>query len=127
MTRRSRALVLVAGVVALAACGGGGGALAGTWTKPMAGEGDLKMTVAGGKAKFQLPDGRWPAEVDVEAKVRMVGDSLEVTGDTGPSACKDPAPKYSVAVSGNTITIGGGSSDPCPARHAVLVGTWTKS
>lgn len=127
MTRRSNALVLVAGMMALTACGGGGGALAGTWTKPMSGEGDLKMTVAGSKAKFELPSPRWPADVDVEARVRMVGDSLEVSGDTGPSACKDPAPRYAVAVSGNTVTISGGSSDPCPARHAVLVGTWTKS
>jgi hypothetical protein len=93
----------------------------------MSGEGDLKMVVQGGKAKFHLPDGRWPADVDVEAKVRMVGDSLVVSGDTGPSACKDPAPKYAVAVSDNTVVISGGSSDPCPARHAVLVGTWTKS
>ena len=127
MSRGLNALVLVAGVAMFAGCGGGAGGLAGTWTKPMSGEGDLKMVVQGGKAKFHLPDGRWPADVDFEAKLRMVGDSLEVSGDTGPSACKDAAPKYAVAVSGNTVAISGGSSDPCPARHAVLVGTWTKS
>jgi hypothetical protein len=127
----SRALISLAmGVVlvGLAGCEGGGGALAGTWTKSMSGEGDVKMTVGGGGAvKVELPSPRWPADVDVEAKLRMVGDSLEVSGETGPSACKDPAPKYHVAVSGTSMTIGGGSADPCPARHAVLVGTWTKS
>lgn len=127
MSRVANSLVLLAGVLGMTACGGGSGGLSGSWTKPMSGEGDLKMVVRGNSARFELPSPRWPAEVDVEAKVRMMGDSLEVTGDTGPSACKDPAPKYAVAMSGNTITISGGSSDPCPARHAVLVGTWTKS
>lgn len=126
MTRRWHLGVLVAGTIVAAACGGSGG-LAGTWTKPMSGEGDLKMVVQGGRARFHLPDGRWPADVDFEARVRMVGDSLTLQGDTGPSACKDAAPKYAISTSGNTMTISGGSSDPCTARHAVLVGTWTKS
>lgn len=127
MTRASGSVLVMAGLLALVGCGGGGGALAGTWTKPMSGEGDLKMTVQGNSARLELPSPRWPAEVDMEVKLRMVGDSLEVSGDKGPSACKDPAPRYAAAVSGNSLTISGGSSDPCPARHAVLVGTWTKS
>ena len=127
MSRASISLAVSVLLVGLAGCGGGGGALAGSWTKQMSGEGDVKMTVGGGgAAKIELPSPRWPADVDVEAKLKMVGDSLEITGDTGPHACKDPAPKYAAKVEGNTLTIGGGGSDPCTLRHAALVGTWTK-
>jgi hypothetical protein len=94
----------------------------------MAGEGDVVLTIASdGAASFALPDGRWPADVDMTAKLAVAGDSLTMTGDGGPSACAQPAPKYVIAVSGNTLTIGGGNTDPCGARHAALVGTWTKS
>ena len=115
--------------VALSGCGGGGSsAIAGKWTKAMAGEGDVVMTVeSNGNASLALPNGRWPADVDMTAKLAMAGDSLSITGDGGPSACTQPAPKYVVAVSGNTLTIGGGNTDPCGARHAALVGTWNKS
>ena len=123
----------LAGVVlvglAAAGCGGGGSsAIAGKWTKAMTGEGDVVMTIEkNGTASFALPDGRWPAPVDMTANLAVAGDSLSMTGDGGPSACAQPAPKYVVAVSGNTLTIGGGNTDPCGARHAALVGTWTKS
>lgn len=113
--------------VAVAGCGGGSSALAGTWTKSMEGEGDVTLTIAGnGAATLALPDGRWPAAIDVQATMTALGDSLTVTNDSGPSACAQPAPKYVVAVSGNTMTIGGGNTDPCGMRHAVMVGTWTK-
>ncbi len=130
MTRASRWLAggVTLVVLAVAGCGGGGSAIAGKWTKTMTGEGDVVMNVANnGTATFALPDGRWPAEIDVTAKFAVSGDSLTMTGDSGPSACADPAPKYAIAVSGNTLTIGGGNTDPCGARHAALVGTWTKS
>lgn len=122
----------LAGVVLVglaAGCGGGGSsAIAGKWTKAMTGEGDVVMTIEkNGRASFALPDGRWPAPVDMTANLAVAGDSLSMTGDGGPSACAQPAPKYVVAVSGNTLTIGGGNTDPCGARHAALVGTWTKS
>ena len=53
-----------AGVVlvglALAGCGGGSSAIAGKWTKAMAGEGDVVLTIeSNGKASLALPDGRW--------------------------------------------------------------------
>lgn len=115
-------------VLAVAGCGGGSSAIAGKWTKAMSGEGDVVMNIANnGTTTFALPDGRWPADIDVTAKVAVSGDSLMVTGDSGPSACAEPAPKYAFAVSGNTLTIGGGNTDPCGVRHAALVGTWTKS
>jgi len=119
--------VVLVGLVT-SACGGGSSAIAGKWTKAMAGEGDVVLTIASdGAASFALPDGRWPADVDMTAKLAVAGDSLTMTGDGGPSACAQPAPKYVFAVSGNTLTIGGGNTDPCGARHAALVGTWTKS
>ena len=119
-------IVLVGAV--MSACGGGSSAIAGKWTKAMAGEGDVVLTIASnGDASLALPDGRWPAEIDMTGKVAVVGDSLSITADGGPSACPQPAPKYAFAVSGNTLTIGAGSTDPCGARHAALVGTWTKS
>ena len=119
--------VVLVGLVA-SACGGGAGAIAGKWTKPMAGEGDVVMTIErNGKVSLALPDGRWPADIDMTGKVAVVGDSLTLTADGGPSACPQPAPKYAFAVSGNSLTIGAGSTDPCGARHAALVGTWTKS
>lgn len=120
--------VVLVGLV-VAGCGGGGSsAMAGKWTKQMAGEGDVVLTIArDGSASFALPDGRWPADIDMTAKFTMAGDSLIVTADGGPSACTLPAPKYVMALSGNTLTIAGGNTDPCGARHAALVGTWTKS
>lgn len=112
------------------ACGGGGGgALSGTWTKTMSGEGDVTMNVgSGGKATVELPAPRWPDEHDVTATLSLAGDSLSIANEGGPGACGNdkPAPKYAAKVEGKTLTISGGSSDPCPARHAVLVGTWTK-
>ncbi len=111
--------------LALAGCGGGG-PLEGTWTRTMSGEGDLTMTVSGGKASFALPDGRWPDPVDLTAAVKLDGETLSVTDEAGPAACGKPAPTYTAKVEGTSLTIGGGGTDPCGARHAVLVGTWTK-
>jgi hypothetical protein len=94
----------------------------------MAGEGDVVLTIApNGAATLALPDGRWPADVDVTGTLAVAGDSLTLTGEGGPSACAQPAPNYVFAVSGTTLTIGGGNTDPCGARHAALVGTWTRS
>jgi len=117
-------------VCALTACGGGGsGGLSGKWSKSMAGEGDVTMDVgSGGKATVELPSPRWPEEHDVTATLAFAGDSLAITDESGPASCgKDkPAPRYAAKVEGNSLMISGGSGDPCPARHAVLVGTWTK-
>jgi hypothetical protein len=119
--------IALAGV--LAACGGMGGSspIAGKWTKTMSGEGEVIMTIAqNGVASFALPDGRWPAPVDIEATLTVKGDSLTISNESGPSSCAMPAPGYVVAVAGNSMTIGGGGSDQCGTRHAVLVGTWSK-
>jgi len=120
--------VVLVGVAVAGCAGGGSSAIAGKWTKAMAGEGDVVLTIEkNGNASLALPDGRWPAAIDMTGKVAVAGDSLTITADGGPSACPQPAPKYAFAVSGNTLTIGAGSTDPCGARHAALVGTWTKS
>jgi hypothetical protein len=127
---RSRCSALVLGTMCLmAACGGGGGgALAGKWTKTMSGEGDVQLDVgAGGKATVELPAPRWPDASDWTAKFSLSGDSLSIADESGPAACGKPAPAYVARVEGNALTISGGGSDPCGARHAVLVGTWTKS
>jgi hypothetical protein len=122
------AFALILTSLVIAGCGGGSSKMAGKWTKSMEGEGDVVLTIDGkGAASFALPDGRWPAPVDVQSMLTMQGDSLTIASETGPSACAQPAPKYVVAISGTSMTIGGGSSDPCGARHEVLVGTWTKS
>jgi hypothetical protein len=117
-------------VWALAACGDrGAGGLAGKWSKSMAGEGDVTMNVgAGGKATVELPSPRWPEEHDVTATIAIAGDSLAISDEGGPAACgKDkPAPRYAAKLEGKSLMISGGSGDPCPARHAVLIGTWTK-
>ena len=126
--RMLRDALVLALVGALAGCGGGGGALSGKWTKTMSGEGDVVMNVAaGGKATVELPEGRWPGEKDWTATLAVAGDSLSIADEGGSAACGKPAPKYAVKVENNTLSIGGGGSDPCGARHAVLVGTWTKS
>ena len=121
-----RSTRVVLAFVVLVGCGGGSGALAGTWTKTMAGEGDVTMVIKGGTAEIQLPAPRWPADVDMTVKVTASGDSITITEDAGPSACTQPAPKYSFAAQGNQLTVSGGNTDPCGARHAALVGTWTK-
>ncbi|MFZ5624498.1 MAG: hypothetical protein ACOY71_08710 [Gemmatimonadota bacterium] len=113
-------------VIVAAGCAGAG-PVAGTWTKSMAGEGDVKLIVdRGGKAKVELPSPRWPAEVDMEMKMTVKGDSLHLGSDSGPSACGQPAPAYTFTVQGDQLTIGGGNTDPCGVRHAALVGTWKK-
>jgi len=126
---KSLRFAVAAAACLLVACGGGGGgALSGTWTKTMSGEGDVTMTVGGGgKTTFELPAPRWPEEHDLTATLTLAGDSLTIADEAGPAACGKPAPKYAVKVEGNALTIGGGGSDPCGARHAVLVGAWTKS
>jgi hypothetical protein len=119
--------VVLAGLVT-AGCGGGSSAIAGKWTKAMAGEGDVVLMIEkNGNASLALPDARWPAAIDLTGRVAVVGDSLSITADGGPSACPQPAPRYAFAVSGNTLTIGAGNTDPCGVRHAALVGTWTRS
>lgn len=123
-----RRIVLVAGACVLAACGGGGGGgLSGQWTKTMSGEGDVVLEVgAGGKSTVEMPAPRWPEPKDWTGTLRLVGDSLTISDEGGPSACGKPAPTYVAKVEGNALTISGGNSDPCGGRHAVLVGTWTK-
>lgn len=123
-----RIVLAMAGTFVVAACGGGAGGLSGKWTKSMSGESDVTMDVgSGGKATVELPAPRWPEEHDVTATLTLAGDSLSIADEAGPSSCGKPAPKYAAKVEGNTLMISGGSSDPCSARHAVLVGTWTKS
>jgi hypothetical protein len=127
MRMRHIALAM-AGTCVLAACGGGAGGLTGKWTKPMSGEGDVVLDVgSGGKAVVELPAPRWPETSDWTATLSLAGDSLSIADEAGPSACGKPAPKYAAKVEGNTLMISGGGSDPCGGRHAVLVGTWTKS
>jgi hypothetical protein len=126
---RVRGIVLLTGACLMAACGGGGGGgLSGQWTKAMSGEGDVVLDVkSGGKATVELPAPRWPEANDWTATFTLAGDSLAISDEGGPSACGQPAPKYAARVEGNALTISGGGSDPCGGRHAVLVGTWTKS
>ena len=126
---RVRRIVVLASACVVAACGGGGGGgLSGQWTKAMSGEGDVVLDVkSGGKATVELPAPRWPETSDWTATFSLAGDSLTISDEGGPSACGQPAPKYAAKVEGNALTISGGGSDPCGGRHAVLVGTWTKS
>ena len=65
----------------------------------MAGEGDVVLTIENGKASLALPDGRWPAAIDMTGKIAVVGDSLSMTADGGLSLSA-AAPKYAFAVSG---------------------------
>jgi hypothetical protein len=125
---RGRHVVLALAMgCALGACGGGAGGLTGTWTKAMSGEGDVVLDVqSDGKSIVELPAPRWPEASDWTARLSLEGDSLSIADEAGPAACGKPAPRYAAKVEGNALTIGGGGSDPCGARHAVLVGTWTR-
>jgi hypothetical protein len=128
--RMLRGATVLAVTTVVAGCGGGGGAgsIAGDWTRSMSGEGDVTLRVeSGGRATMELPAPRWPEATDWSAKLTVAGDSLAISEESGPAACGKPAPTYVVKVEGKAMTIGGGGSDPCGARHAALVGSWTKS
>jgi hypothetical protein len=122
---RSRFVAWVAMVALLAGCGGGG-ALDGTWTRSLSGEGDVTMTVRGGTATFQLPEPRWPAQDDLVAKVSLQGETLTLADETGPAACGKPAPAYTARIEGSVLTVSGGQGDPCGGRRVVLAGRWER-
>lgn len=123
--RAMRGVVGLLGMLVLAGCGGGG-ALDGTWARTLSGEGEVTMTVKGGKATFQLPEPRWPAADDLVAKVALSGETLTLSEESGPSACGKAAPAYTAKIEGATLVISGGSGDPCGGRRTALVGTWEK-
>jgi hypothetical protein len=123
-----RGALVLAVTTVVAGCGGGGaGAIAGEWTRTMSGEGDVVLRIeSSGRATMELPAPRWPEAADWTATLTVAGDSLAISGESGPAACGKPAPKYAVKVEAKAMTISGGGSDPCGARHAALVGSWTK-
>ncbi|HXE58689.1 MAG TPA: hypothetical protein VNK43_11865 [Gemmatimonadales bacterium] len=119
-------LACALGLLGLLACEGRNG-LSGTYTRTLYGEGELRMSMRGNTLAMELPSPRWPAEVDIEGPFRMRGDTLIFDDAAEALGCKAPDARYLVRRQEDTLNISGLGMDPCGARHAALVGTWTKS
>jgi hypothetical protein len=125
---RLRLVALLAGVAPLAACGGEASTYAGSWSRELYGEGEVKMSLAAnGDVELMLPDPRWPAEVDMKARATFTGDTLVFRADTAASACQTADARYVVSRTDDELHIAGVGMDNCGGRRAALVGTWKKS
>ena len=128
MTHRSspRSLIAAMAALALAGCGDGGG-YSGTFKRSLAGEGDVEMKLGSGNVELMLPAPRWPADVDIKAPVRFVGDTLVFAADTAALACQTAEARYVLTQSEGGLAIRGVGMDSCGGRRAAMVGSWTKS
>jgi hypothetical protein len=121
-------LALLALAGSLAACGGEGSKYAGTWSRELYGEGEVKMNLASnGDVELRLPDPRWPAEVDMKGRAAFTGDTLIFKADTAASPCQTADARYVVSRTDDELHIAGVGMDACGGRRAALVGTWKKS
>ena len=111
----------------LVACGGEGSEYAGSWTRELYGEGEVKMNLAGnGDVELMLPDPRWPAEVDMKGRAAFTGDTLVFPADTASAPCQTADARYVVSRTEDELHIAGVGMDNCGGRRAALVGTWKK-
>ncbi len=126
---RLRLLALLTAVALLpAACGGEASKYAGTWTRDLYGEGEVKMDLAAnGDMELMLPDPRWPAEVDMKGRAAFAGDTITFKADTASSPCQTADARYVISRTDDELHIAGVGMDNCGGRRAALVGTWTKS
>ena len=125
---RLHLLALLALAGPLTACGGGGSKYAGSWSRDLYGEGEVKMNLASnGDVELRLPDPRWPAEVDMKGRAAFTGDTLVFKADTAASPCQTADARYVVSRTEDELHIAGVGMDACGGRRAALVGTWKKS
>jgi hypothetical protein len=123
-----RLLALLAAVAPLAACGGEASKYAGTWSRELYGEGEVKMNLAAnGDVELMLPDPRWPADVDMKIRAAFNADTLVFKADTAASACQTGDARYVISRTDDELHIAGVGLDNCGGRRAALVGTWKKS
>jgi hypothetical protein len=112
----------------LAACGGEASKYAGTWSRELYGEGEVKMKLASnGDMELMLPDPRWPQEVDMKGRAAITGDTLIFRADTAATACQTADARYMISRTEDELHIAGVGMDNCGGRRAALVGTWKKS
>lgn len=123
-----RLLALLVAAGSLAACGGEASQYAGSWTRELYGEGEVKMNLAAnGDVELMLPDPRWPAEVDMKGRAAFTGDTLVFKADTAASSCQTADARYVISRTEDELHIAGVGLDNCGGRRAALVGTWKKS
>ena len=123
-----RFLPLLVALLPVAACGGEGSQYAGSWTRELHGEGEVKMNLASnGDMELMLPDTRWPAEVDMKGRAAFRGDTITFGADTSAFACQTADARYVVSRTEDELHIAGLGMDGCGGRRAALVGTWKKS
>jgi hypothetical protein len=124
----ARSLALAAAVLSLAGCGGEAGKYAGTWSRDLYGEGEVRMKLASnGGVELMLPSPRWPDSVDMKGQANFVGDTLLFKADTAGSACQTADARYVISRTEDELHIAGVGMDNCGGRRAALVGTWKKS
>jgi hypothetical protein len=129
-TRRASQIRLLALLAAapLAACGGEASQYAGTWSRELYGEGEVKMNLAAnGDMELMLPEPRWPAEVDMKGRASIAGDTLIFRADTATSSCQTADARYMISRTDDELHIAGVGMDNCGGRRAALVGTWKKT
>ena len=125
MTRGTLPALLA--VASLAACGGEASKYAGTWSRDLYGEGEVKMKLAAnGEMELMLPDPRWPEDVDMKGRAAIAGDTLIFRADTAVSACQTSDARYMISRTEDELHIAGVGMDNCGGRRAALVGTWKK-
>ena len=123
-----RLLAALAAAVSITACGGEASQYAGSWTRELYGEGEVKMNLAAnGDMELMLPDPRWPAEVDMKGRAAFTGDTLVFRADTTVSPCQTQDARYVISRTDDELHIAGVGLDNCGGRRAALMGTWTKS
>lgn len=121
-----RLLALLA-AAPLAGCGGEASEYAGSWSRELYGEGEVKMNLAAnGDVELMLPDPRWPADVDMKGRAAFTGDTLVFRADTAAAPCQTADARYVVSRTDDELHIAGVGMDNCGGRRAALVGTWKK-
>ena len=127
----SSTIASLAAMALLLGCGDRGGPAAkyaGSWSRDLYGEGEVKMDLASdGGVQLMLPSPRWPDSVDMKGHADFVGDTLLFKADTTGSPCQTADARYLVDRSGDSLKIAGVGLDNCGGRRAALVGTWKKS
>lgn len=129
-TRSSlKSLSRAAALLLLAGCAGGEASkYAGSWTRELYGEGQVKMNLASnGAVELMLPSPRWPDSVDMKGRADFLGDTLLFKADTSGSACQTADARYLISRTEDELHIAGVGIDNCGGRRAALVGTWKKS